>query len=315
MTAVRIELADTRDAPRIGEFGARVLPPHHTPLIGTDAAAEQVERWWTPAQTTAAIEAHRVVVARENDRIVGIAQWGEFEGAWVVWKLYVDPSHRGAGLGPRLVAAVVERLPPGTPEVRLEHAAGNERAASFSEREGFHVTRVDPHPSGDPRRATVWRARRLAVPDPAQLHRVLDRTRYLVLGTADEDGRPWVSPVFFAALEDHQVCWVSGPDRRHSRNIAVRPATALTIFDSTVPVGLAEAVYADAESRPAVPHEMASALAALNARLPAAKQLSAADLAPDGPLVVYVAVVTRWYVLVRGGDPTFGNQLDMTVEV
>ena len=66
--------------------------------------------------------------------------------------------------------------------------------------------------------------------------------RYMTLGTADEHGHPWVTPVWFAP-EGHQLFWVSRPDARHSRHLAVRPEVSIVIFDSQVPVGSASAVY------------------------------------------------------------------------
>ncbi len=38
---------------------------------------------------------------------------------------------------------------------------------------------------------------------------------------------------------------MSKPDTRHSRTIALRPEIAIVIFDSTVPVGAAEALEVD----------------------------------------------------------------------
>ena len=69
---------------------------------------------------------------------------------------------------------------------------------------------------------------------------------YMTLATADATGRPWVSPVWFATGSDETFLWVSAPETRHSRNIAVRPEVAIVIFDSTVSVGGAEALYVDA---------------------------------------------------------------------
>ncbi len=151
--------------------------------------------------------------------------------------------------------------------------------------------------------------------DRSDIGRVLTANRYLVLGTADEDGRPWVTPVFFAPLEPNRVCWVSSPDSRHSRNIAHRPAVAITVFDSSVEVGRAEAAYFDTDAARAVADETDPALQSLNSRLPHDKQLSSDDLQPRGPLVVYRADLRRSYVLVRGGNSEFGNAVDMTVEV
>jgi uncharacterized protein YhbP (UPF0306 family) len=153
-----------------------------------------------------------------------------------------------------------------------------------------------------------------ATVDPAVIDRVLDANRYLVLGTADENGLPWVSPVFFAMLDRNRVVWVSSPDARHSRNITARPSVAITVFDSSVEVGRADAVYFEADAVRAVAQETDAALRSLNARLPPAKQLGTDDVDPQGPMVVYRAALQRRYVLVRGGDPGFGNTLDMTVE-
>ena len=54
----------------------------------------------------------------------------------------------------------------------------------------------------------------------------------MTLGTADEDGRPWVSPVWFAPVTYRELLWASSPDARHSRNLATRPEVAVVIFDS-----------------------------------------------------------------------------------
>jgi nitroimidazol reductase NimA-like FMN-containing flavoprotein (pyridoxamine 5'-phosphate oxidase superfamily) len=151
--------------------------------------------------------------------------------------------------------------------------------------------------------------------DPAVIGRLLAANRYLVLGTADDNGSPWVSPVFFAPHGQDGLVWVSSPDSRHSRNIAARSAVAITVFDSTVEVGHAEAAYFDAEAAEATPDQTESALRSLNARLPQAKQLGLDDIRPRGPMAVYRAEVRRRYLLVRGGNRQFGNALDMTLEI
>ena len=61
----------------------------------------------------------------------------------------------------RLIDALVAQLPPDADQVDVEHFAANERAGAFYEREGFAIERIEPSASGDPRRAVVWRSRRL----------------------------------------------------------------------------------------------------------------------------------------------------------
>ncbi len=151
--------------------------------------------------------------------------------------------------------------------------------------------------------------------DRSDVQRLLAANRYLVLATADENGQPWATPVFFAPLDRQTLCWVSSPNSRHSRNIARRPTIAITVYDSTVEVGRGEAAYFDAHAAASPPDETAAALRALNARLPERKRLRSTDLQPAGPLVVYRADLRHHYLLVRGGNTEFGNDLDMTVEV
>jgi nitroimidazol reductase NimA-like FMN-containing flavoprotein (pyridoxamine 5'-phosphate oxidase superfamily) len=50
----------------------------------------------------------------------------------------------------------------------------------------------------------------------ANVPRLLTENRYAVLGTADRHGRPWVTPVFYAARATDRLVWVSAPDSRHS---------------------------------------------------------------------------------------------------
>jgi nitroimidazol reductase NimA-like FMN-containing flavoprotein (pyridoxamine 5'-phosphate oxidase superfamily) len=66
--------------------------------------------------------------------------------------------------------------------------------------------------------------------------RALTAIRYLTLGTVDADGRPWVTPVYFAATEDlRRFYWMSTETSQHSRNVEARPQVSLAVFDSTVP--------------------------------------------------------------------------------
>ena len=75
---------------------------------------------------------------------------------------------------------------------------------------------------------------------------VLDANSYLVLATADRDGMPWASPVWFAQEDYREIFWVSAPDARHSQNIAVRPLIGIVVFDSTAAPNTGQAVYMSA---------------------------------------------------------------------
>src|SRR4029453_6684850 len=75
---------------------------------------------------------------------------------------------------------------------------------------------------------------------------IIDGNRYLVLGTSDPSGRPWVSPVYYAPSGYAELYWVSSPEARHSRNLAARPELSIVVFDSQTPVGEGQGVYMSA---------------------------------------------------------------------
>src|SRR5687768_167106 len=75
---------------------------------------------------------------------------------------------------------------------------------------------------------------------------IIDSNMYIVLGTADESGQPWVTPVYYASARYREFYWVSSPEVRHSRNITVRPQISIVIFDSRVPIGTGQGVYMSA---------------------------------------------------------------------
>ena len=82
----------------------------------------------------------------------------------------------------------------------------------------------------------------------AHARALLDANRYLTLGTADPDGRPWATPVYFAAAGEREYYWVSATDARHTRNLVARPQVSVVVFDSTVEPFHGRAVYAEAEA-------------------------------------------------------------------
>jgi len=154
-------------------------------------------------------------------------------------------------------------------------------------------------------RASMW----------ATVPRLLAQHRYVVLGTADGEGRPWATPVFYAPDGEHRIVWVSAPGSRHSRNIAARPEVAITVFDTNAPIGGAEALYLEATAGPLAGDAHTAAVALLNSRLRTGHQLGPDDLEPVGPLRAYQATIASHFVLVRGGDTRFDNVTDARLPV
>jgi GNAT superfamily N-acetyltransferase len=149
------------DVASICRFGETHIRPHYTPLIGAEAAEEQVRDWWNHTHIGSAVDRGLVVVAEDDGEIVGVGQRGRSGADHVIYKLYLHPQHRGRGLGPRLVGALIGQLPVDADRLYVEHFAANVRAGAFYERAGFTVDRVEEAPSGDPALAVVWRVRPL----------------------------------------------------------------------------------------------------------------------------------------------------------
>jgi Pyridoxamine 5'-phosphate oxidase len=128
---------------------------------------------------------------------------------------------------------------------------------------------------------------------------IVDNALYLVLGTADADGRPWAAPVYFAHNGYREFIWVSKPEARHSRNIEVRPEVSIVVFDSTVPIGTGGGVYMEATAAEADEAERDEALATFSRRSVAhgGGEFTAADALPPARLRLYKATAAEQFVL------------------
>ncbi len=149
----------------------------------------------------------------------------------------------------------------------------------------------------------------------AMARRVLDDNLYLTLGTADHDGNPWVTPVYFTAVDHRDFWWVSSPASTHSRNLEARPRVQLVVFDSSVPIGRAEAVYMTGRAAQVSDDEVARGARTYASRNPERTTFTPEELTGDADLRLYRATVTQHSVLVRGGDPTYGRGVDSRIPV
>ena len=87
---------------------------------------------------------------------------------------------------------------------------------------------------------------------------VIDANLYIVLGTASENGHPWVTPVYYSAGGYTDFYWVSSPEAMHSRNVAARPQVSIVIYNSQAPIGTAQAVYMSGVAQEVTGTEVAS---------------------------------------------------------
>jgi uncharacterized protein YhbP (UPF0306 family) len=146
---------------------------------------------------------------------------------------------------------------------------------------------------------------------------VIDANRYMALGTTDETGHPWVSPVWFASEDYRNFHWVSSPDAKHSRNLAAHAEVAIAIFDSSVPVGGAQAVYMKGVAEELTGAELEQGLDVFD-------RVSQKDIgrafgldSVQGPALfrLYRATVLEHWVLIPGRDPDRGSGVDRSERV
>lgn len=135
---------------------------------------------------------------------------------------------------------------------------------------------------------------------------IIESNRYMVLGTADDAGVPWVTPVWYAQSDYRRFIWLSSPDRRHSRNVGVRPEVSIVIFDSQVEVGDARAVYMSAHAEELSGNDLERGIEFFDAatqaqRLP--RRWALADVVGEVPYRLYRATVSQHWVLDPDSSP------------
>jgi nitroimidazol reductase NimA-like FMN-containing flavoprotein (pyridoxamine 5'-phosphate oxidase superfamily) len=76
---------------------------------------------------------------------------------------------------------------------------------------------------------------------------VIENNNFMVISTADNSGKPWISPVGFVYDDNYNLYWVSYKEALHSKNINTRPEIAIVIFGQ-MPEGGFDGVYIDAKA-------------------------------------------------------------------
>jgi hypothetical protein len=136
---------------------------------------------------------------------------------------------------------------------------------------------------------------------------ILETNYYMTLGTADADGHPWVSPVFFAAADGYRdLYWISSPEAAHSRNLAARPGLSIVVFDSQAPVGTGQAVYMAATAAELSGAELDRGLQVYpgdGGRRAGARAVTAEEVLAPARYRLYRARVTQHWVLDPDASP------------
>ena len=141
---------------------------------------------------------------------------------------------------------------------------------------------------------------------------VIDTNSYMALGTADEAGDPWVSPVWFASEDYRNFHWVSSPDAKHSQNLAAHPEVAIAIFDSSAAPGTAEAVYMSGRAKELIGDELERGIELFDriSQKGIARTWGLSDVQPPSLFRLFRATASEHFVLIRGRDAERGTGVD-----
>jgi len=134
---------------------------------------------------------------------------------------------------------------------------------------------------------------------------IIDENIYMVLGTADETGVPWVSPVYFGTKGYTDFYWVSSPQARHSLNILVRPGISIVIFDSRASIGMGQGVYMEAVAGELTETDLEIGIReySRSSVTDGASQWKLNDVRALAPYRLYRAIATTHWLLDRDRHP------------
>jgi hypothetical protein len=145
---------------------------------------------------------------------------------------------------------------------------------------------------------------------------VMDRVRYMVLGTIDDDGRTRTSPVYFVPHGYRDLYWVSNPTGHHSHNLMRDNRLSAVIFDSTVPPGSdQQAIYVAGTAREVQPADLPEHLPRAFSPERGGRAFTAEELTGEADLRLWVLRVDRWEAHIGGGHPTLGSGTDRRLPI
>jgi ribosomal protein S18 acetylase RimI-like enzyme len=151
---ITIRPARPEDAPDLGRLGALLVRVHHAfdadRFIAPGPRTEQAYAGFLASQLDR--QDAIVLVAEQQGAVIGYAfaalegsDWLSLRGpAGAIHDLLVDPAHRGAGVGRRLLEHTLRALAGlGAPRVVLSAATKNEAAQRLFSALGFRPTMVE----------------------------------------------------------------------------------------------------------------------------------------------------------------------------
>jgi ribosomal protein S18 acetylase RimI-like enzyme len=135
------------DAAAIAAIGTQAMPAQYAGLVDSRVIDAAVSQTYTPSaiiecleRCDAAPDACFLVAERSHD-VVGFLHFDAFGPEPELHRLYIDPLHRGVGVGTLLMDELHARVPSDLAYMLLV-VAGNDGAVRFYRRHGLCVERI-----------------------------------------------------------------------------------------------------------------------------------------------------------------------------
>lgn len=131
---MKIRSANGGDVEKIQRVAQRSWENDYPDILTRETITDGIEEWYSTESVRADLGNPRskILVAEEDDEIVGFVQGHHSNGVGIVLRLYVDPDHRRSGYGTALLDAATEALTAaGADRIRAMALAANEQGCSF----------------------------------------------------------------------------------------------------------------------------------------------------------------------------------------
>ncbi len=148
--------------------------------------------------------------------------------------------------------------------------------------------------------------------------KMIEDNIYMTIATATKNGKPWISPVFFAYDSKYNFYWGSSKNSLHSKLIRKNNRAAVVIFDSKVPEGTGDGVYMVGKASELPKKEIHYAMKFLFNRTGKKseyyKKMKTEDYYGKSPVHLYKFVPSKFWVL-ENSVKVNGKLIDIRREV
>lgn len=153
-----------------------------------------------------------------------------------------------------------------------------------------------------------------------ELAEILFSQSYAALGTASNEGIPWVSPVVYTFNRKIELVWASALDCRHSENLRTNGSLSFCIYDSAQPQNSPQGVYGEGKAHEIRDDLDQAATDFYRWRYPhredfERKRRSGAAFRGDFPRRLFRATGLQLYGISREGHPNHGPLVDFRIPV